>query len=113
MSISIVDRRGAISTELSDMIERRLRFALSRFESKTRGVSVVIEDVNGPRGGVDQSCRITVRLRAGSDVIVNHQDADVAKCVARAAERAGRAVTRAVERQRHIDRNQTREFPFL
>ena len=34
-------------------VERRVGSALDRFEHKLRGVTVVIEDLNGPKGGAD------------------------------------------------------------
>ena len=67
-------------------------------------MSVVVADANGPRGGVDKSCRISVKLRRANDVTMTDQDADVAVCIARAAERVGRAVARAIERTQRFDR---------
>ncbi len=104
MSLTIVDRSGVLSGELRELAERRLLFALSRFDSKVQRVSVVVADTNGPRGGVDKSCRIAVKLRRSGEVTVTDQDADIATCIARAAERVGRAVSRAIERNHRFDR---------
>ena len=104
MSVAIVDRSGVLSAELREFTERRLLFALSRFDAKIQRVSVLLADANGPRGGVDKSCRITVTLRRANEVTITDQDADVTACIARAAERAGRAVGRAIERARGFDR---------
>ena len=98
MSLSIIDRNKALSQESKQLLKRRLSFALSRFESKIRRTTAVIEDINGPRGGVDKVCRITVQLDRARDVVVKNQDAELPRCIAHAAERIGRAVARAVER---------------
>jgi hypothetical protein len=109
MEISIVDRSGEMTNETHEFAERRICFALSRFSSKIRRITLVLEDLNGPRGGVDKSCRITVELRRMSDVVLTARDNEVRPCVARAAERVGRAVARAMERDRQFDRRR----PFV
>ncbi|REJ68244.1 MAG: HPF/RaiA family ribosome-associated protein [Planctomycetota bacterium] len=104
MRLTIVDREKSLTAEQREFAERRLMFALARFESRIQRVKVVVNDVNGPRGGVDQHCRITVQLRRMRDVVVSNRDVDLKNCVARAADRAGRAVARAVDRFHQFDR---------
>jgi putative sigma-54 modulation protein len=101
--LSITDRSGLLTTELRQLAERRLLFALSRFGNRIIRVNVVVCDENGPRGGVDKACRITITLRRAADVIVRHRDVDMAACISRVAERAGRAVSRAIERSQSFD----------
>ena len=42
MSLAIVDRRGEMSAEVGEFAERRMRFALSRFDSRIERISVVL-----------------------------------------------------------------------
>lgn len=104
MTVSITDRSDLLTDELRDLAERRLLFALSRFDDRILQVDLVVNDENGPRGGIDKACRITVVLHRAVDVIVKDKDADMATCVSRAAERAGRAVSRAIEKTQSFDR---------
>ena len=104
MRISIIDRQGNLTSDIRDLAERRLLFALSRFASKIEGVSLVISDWNGPRGGVDKQCSVTVELRRLPAVCVSSEHAELEASIARAADRAGRSVARAVERSRQFDR---------
>lgn len=113
MAVRIVDRNGVLSDHLQDLLDRRLRYALSRFESRIYGTTAVIEDVNGPRGGMDKSCRITVSLKRAREVVVGERDADLAKCITRAAERVGRAVGRALERSQRIEQKGLPRSPRL
>ena len=94
----LVDRNQSLNDEMKELLQRRLGFALSRFDSRIRKITSVIEDVNGPRGGVDKVCRITVKLDRARDIVICDQDSDLAKCIAHASERVGRAVARAIER---------------
>ena len=104
MQFGVVDRNGAMNAEIEELLDRRLRFALSRFQPKVQRVGVVLEDVNGPRGGIDQLCRITVKLNGVADVVITEQESDVAKCICHAVDRTGRAVSRAVQQARQINR---------
>ena len=92
MQFSIVRRNGSLDDATREFAERRLLFALSRFGSKIDHVSAVIADVNGPRGGLDQSCRVTVGLGRLGTVTVTSIDIEAEPSVARAADRAGRLI---------------------
>jgi hypothetical protein len=105
MSVSIIDRSGVLNSRQREEAERRLLFALSRFHPKIKRVSLVLADVAGQRGGVETWCRIAVRLRRGPDVAISDQDVDVARCISRVTDRAGRAVGRAIERSRYAARS--------
>lgn len=87
------------------LLERRLRFALSRFEPRIIGVELRVRDVNGPRGGLDHQCRLAVRLSwPRKSVVVEVQDVDIESAVGRCAERAARSVARALDTSREVRR---------
>ncbi len=81
-------------------IERRLRFALSRFADCIDRVTVRLADLNGPRGGVDKQCRIAVKLRPGGEVVIEDTATGLETAIDRGADRAQRAVARALARRR-------------
>lgn len=82
-------------------MERRLQFALSRFDGRISQVTVGLADVNGPRGGADKQCRLVVRLTPSGKVTIEETHANVSAAVALAACRAGRAIGRALQRRRN------------
>ncbi len=82
---------------IREHVERRLRFALGRFQRHVRRVRVRLEDVNGPRGGVDQRCLIVVSLAGRPNVVIDHLDVEAHAAIDRATTRAGRAVARQLE----------------
>ena len=55
---------------LREHAERRLSFALRRFEDQVRRITVRIVDVNGPKRGVDSRCSIAAELTDGRRVFV-------------------------------------------
>jgi ribosome-associated translation inhibitor RaiA len=104
MQISILDRQNLLTPDAKEFAERRLLFALSRFDSRIDRVSLVVADANGPRGGIDKACSVTVKLRSLPEVRVTSEDANVEAGIAHVADRVGRAVARAIERSQQFDR---------
>lgn len=100
MNVEIRTRGFAITPGLQAYVERRLAFAFDRHEDRIGRVKVTLGDVNGPKGGLDKSCRVEARVRGGRTVHVSVVDADAYAAIAVAARRAGRAVARAIERER-------------
>jgi ribosome-associated translation inhibitor RaiA len=100
MTYRIVGKDVAIGERWKQRIERRLEFALCRFGAAIQSVDLTLEDENGPRGGVDKNCRIVVKMRRGEDVVVKGRGDDALGLVDRTADRAGRAVARALDLRR-------------
>ena len=81
-------------------IRRKLGMKLGKFGSSIDRVSVRVEDVNGPRGGVDHECRIKVVLSDQPSVVFVQKDASLTAAIDRALAGSERAVRRAVRRKR-------------
>lgn len=80
--------------------DRALRFALTRFATLLTEVRLRLVDDNGPRGGVDQRARVWLRLHQGEVLTVEAVDQDPRAAIARAADRASRALKRRLARAR-------------
>jgi ribosome-associated translation inhibitor RaiA len=96
--IRSVDR--ALNAEDRAYVRRKLGTKLGKFVRSIERVSVRVEDVNGPRGGVDTACRIKVVLRGLPSVVVEEQNALLQAAIDRALSRTERAVRRSVQRRR-------------
>jgi CBS domain-containing protein len=81
-------------------IRRKLGTKLGRYATSIERVSVRVEDVNGPRGGVDQVCRIKVVLRGLPSVVFEGRDASLDAAIDRALTGAERGVRRSLQRRR-------------
>lgn len=104
MEIHTVDRGDLVDVEVATFAQRRLLFALSRFDTKIDNVVLTVNDINGPKGGIDKECQIHIKMHRGQEIIITDVDEDVKACIARAADRAGRTVSRRLERQRDASR---------
>ena len=81
-------------------IRRKLGTKLGKFATSVARVIVRVEDVNGPRGGADQVCRIKVVLNGLPTVVVEARDASLASAIDGALTGTERAVRRRVQRRR-------------
>lgn len=99
MNTQITTRNVTLSEDELDRIERRLYFTLGRFSSRIVSVDVMLQDENGPRGGLDKKCRVVVRLQGTREVVVEGSGEETLSLVDRTANRAGRAVSRALDKR--------------
>ncbi len=100
MRLEIHSSRIAVSDSTQAYVERRLGFALGRFADVVERVVVSLADINGPRGGIDKSCRIRVKLMGQqTPVIVEVLELEIRPAVDMAADRIGRAVARQLDRR--------------
>ena len=81
-------------------IRRKLGLKLGKFAASIERVSVRVQDVNGPRGGVDHACQIKVVLSGAPSVVFVEQDASMTAAIDGALAGSERAVRRAVRRRR-------------
>lgn len=100
MILHVSTRNLTVGDEVLEQIERRLRFALGRFEGEIERLAVLGRDANGPKGGPDQHCRLTVHLKNGDVLTVSDEDRDLLVAVGRAGDRLARAVHRSLDRRR-------------
>ena len=90
-------RGESLSPVVLDQIDRRLRFALTRFGRRVREVTVDI-GVGAPRGpDGDTCCQIVVHLRPTERIFIEDTALDIQTAIDRGADRVQRAVTRAIE----------------
>lgn len=90
------------------IVERKVRFALGRFQPRLKEVQAEVSDLNADRGGIDKHCRITAKTERGRELISEAVDATVEAAVDRAAERLSRSIARHLDRQREFARTSIR-----
>ncbi|MCX7423947.1 MAG: HPF/RaiA family ribosome-associated protein [Planctomycetia bacterium] len=100
MRIEVTKRNVTLAEGMRDWVERRLQFAVGRFSTQIRTVSVVFSDANGHRGRGDKHCRLRIMLNPSGEVVVEDTDPSVVEVVSIVAERAARSVNRELERRR-------------
>jgi hypothetical protein len=100
MEISIRARGVDRSDNLTQMLQRSIAFAVDRHKSRINRISVYLEDVNGPRGGVDKHCQIEADLRGAQSVMILEKGDDLMAVANRAVRRLGYRIGRHIDRGR-------------
>ena len=101
--------KECVTDEIRKYAGRRVRLALDRFRD-VRRVVVFLDDLNGPKGGMDKFCRIVAECGFAS-VVVEESQTDwhaaiasathrLAHNIARDLKRSDRAIYRTVKRTR-------------
>ena len=81
-----------------ERVRRRVRLALDRHAARIERVRVHFADENGPRGGVDHRCSMTLSVRGLGRLVVNKIAEAPEQALQRAADSASRALARRLSR---------------
>ncbi|MGQ0713690.1 MAG: CBS domain-containing protein [Gemmatimonadaceae bacterium] len=81
-------------------VRQRLGMKLGKFAPSIERVTIRVEDVNGPRGGVDQRTRVKVVLSGLPSIVIESRAASLTDSINGALTGAERAVRRALRRRR-------------
>ena len=100
MQIEIQTRDITLTEELRNYVERRLQFALSRFQDQVLLITVCLSGVSGG-SGEDRRCYLQIRAASCPDVSIEDTEADLYIAITRAVERAERTLERQWQRARH------------
>ncbi len=90
-----------LTKALRDHVTRRVHLALGRFAPRLGHIRVRLSDVNGPRGGDDKRCHITVLVTGAREVTVDDLHQDLYTAIDLAVGRAAHAVSRHLDRATH------------
>ena len=106
MHLHIRSRKIEVTDELNDFIADRFTRALNRFEDRIRDISVLITDVNGPKGGTDKLLRIRVLVSGCESVVLTAFGSNLSLMIDKAAGRMKERVSSAIAKARHFNARQ-------
>jgi ribosomal subunit interface protein len=108
MQLIVRGRGFHVSPALREHSVQRVDRALSPFTEHVASAELVFTDLNGPRGGLGQSCRVSVGLSDGTKLMVQSLDTDFYAASSDAATRLGYLVRRELEKIRSLERRARR-----
>ncbi len=94
LNFNVCEATPALKREVSEV----LGHALERFGSHVRHVMVSIQDVNGPRGGIDKQCRCVLHLKRRPPIVIQDCDESILSMLVRVANRAAYTLSQEIER---------------
>ena len=89
-----------VSQDTRNHLLKKVSRRFGKFAESIERVSIRFRDVNGPRGGVDQSCRMKVVLKNLPSVVFENQDVSLDGAFSGALTGAERKVRRSLQRRR-------------
>lgn len=104
LHVNTPDASHLLEEEVSEVFST----ALQRFASHIRYVMVSIQDVNGPRGGVDKQCRCVVHLKRRPPIVIQDTDQSVVGMLLRVAHRGAYTLGQEIERSQTSYRSRQR-----
>ena len=91
---------AALDDDQRAYVLRKLGMKLGKFSASIERVSVRVSDVNGPRGGADQRCRVKVVLSGLPSVVIERRHPKVEAAIDTALRATEETVRRVVGRRR-------------
>lgn len=100
MKISVRSKGVRVTHALQDYIHRRVRFATDRFAGRIGRVEVHLQDVNGPKGGVDKICRMSAEMLGAGRIEVEERQPGLLVAIYHATRRMARSISRQADPRR-------------
>ena len=95
-----------LSDRLKDHVHETLVAPLTRFfDSEAAMLEIHFVDNNGPKGGLDKECRVTLHIPGARSIHVEEAAEDPYKAVDLVRDRLEKALKREVERMREPGRS--------
>lgn len=88
-----------ITRKLRAHLESKIFFGFDQFENHVRSISVVLEDINGPRGGEDKVCRIRLHPKDGALMVLEGRDFHLFAAISKAADRLSEVFGRTLQKK--------------
>jgi len=104
MQIEIESSHLGEAQGLRAALEHRVRYVFRRMHDKVQQIRVSLHDINGPRGGVDKECRLTLKLDGRGTLVVVAQADNSALALNNALRRASQSLVRLWQRRRRPTR---------
>ncbi len=85
---------------VQDYVQRKIDSAIGPFEDFVKAVDIRIVDVNGPKGGIDQRCRVAVAMNGKPDIVASANHENAFGAISLAVDRVRRSLQRVVGRNK-------------
>ena len=93
----------SLTDSLRDYANRHLVEPISRYmEDEASEIEIALVDINGPKGGVDKECRVTVRIAGMSAIHVTETAETLFQAIDGMRDRLENTIKRSVEKRREV-----------
>ena len=91
----------SLTDSLRDYVTRHLVDHIARYiDDEATEVDIALVDINGPKGGVDQECRVTVRMPGFSGIHVTETSETMFQAIDSVRDRLENTIKRTLDKRR-------------
>ena len=105
MELSVTGLNIDLTNESRTDIKQKTRQMFTKVCDSVQRIKVVINDINGPKGGKDMNCRVIIHAKGMPDIIVSDNQTTVLAAVNIALSRAKTTLLRKVKRKQQNQPN--------
>ena len=98
MLIKIHAQGITLTRALKKHVDSKVRLALGIYTEKIRRIDVFLNDINGPKGGVDTQCKIKIIPYGQKTIVVQETGLSVLEAINICSSRAKRVASRRFDR---------------
>jgi len=99
MKVNVRGVHLTLSDAIKRHVDKHLVEPLERFyDSEAAELEIHLRDINGPKGGKDKECSVTLRVPHGASLHVTEVSEDIYKSIDLARDRLEKSAKRLVER---------------
>ena len=90
-----------LNDDLKAYVEKRLARVIERFaDDEAAELEVMLKDINGPKGGVDKECSVTLRMPGSAGIHITETTEDIYQSIDLAEDRLVKAARREIDKKR-------------
>ena len=104
MNLRVKSRGFKLTRALYNRVNNKLDRIFSRYGDQIRGAEVTLQDVNGPKGGEDMKCLVTIKLNKSKSIVVQEQAANLYDAINMCAQRITLTMERHFKRTQRLSR---------
>ena len=108
MEVRMIAQGFSFTPSLHEYLNKRLQFSLSPIRRRISDVAVRVRDLNGPRGGRDMMCQVSIAIPGGPAVVVKEVQENMYTAIDLAVKRAAYRVTQILSKHKNALRRATR-----
>ncbi len=99
MELTITDLNLELSSQNVSRIKQKARRMFGSVCDSVQVMKIILDDINGPKGGKDKHCRVIIHTKGIPDIVVTDNQTSVMSAVNLALTRARTALLRKVKRK--------------
>ena len=110
MELTVTNLNIDLCHENRSLIRQKTRQTFNKVCHSVQRIKVIINDINGPKGGKDKHCRVIIYAKGMPDIIITDNQTTVMAAVNIALSRARVTLLRKVKRKQKYQPNRVSKY---